>query len=387
MVRTLLCAASPGEVTPGQSPRPGSPRVRPALQPARNPGKRVHESGGSSHRAALLRAARRPPLPTRPRCGRCFSSSSSSCPAWTEFAETDRCCRVHDHCPHVVHWHSICHCDCGQRVSPCLRTVNDTASRVVGQAFFNVIEVPCFRFSYEEQVCGACKRYDTVPVAVVTESVPYDFGGIEVIDELPLPRPGQEAEKTNEDSTQSLSNMVTAAEDFIKVLATVSTSQSSSADAGRAGGQNSDKKRKKDGGKKKKKMKSRKGKGRKKQRPAGTLLKAEDGTARNRTDEVIGKSNSIEESLAKTLGEAELQVNEELTNTMMRDDSAPPATPERGDLAEPPTRADGNVTVATTAQRLRPKARERKRTRKVPHPGGRRRTRTPAPPAIEPLTH
>lgn len=41
-----------------------------------------------------------------------------------EFADTDSCCRTHDHCPHVIHafsskygytnfkWHSICHCDC-----------------------------------------------------------------------------------------------------------------------------------------------------------------------------------------------------------------------------------------------------------------------------------
>lgn len=33
----------------------------------------------------------------------------------------------------------------------CLRRVNDTASRVLGQAFFNVIGVPCFEFKYEEQ--------------------------------------------------------------------------------------------------------------------------------------------------------------------------------------------------------------------------------------------
>lgn len=44
-----------------------------------------------------------------------------------EFAETDSCCRVHDHCPHVIHsfssnygytnfkWYSICHCDCDER--------------------------------------------------------------------------------------------------------------------------------------------------------------------------------------------------------------------------------------------------------------------------------
>uniref|UniRef100_A0A667WZC7 phospholipase A2 n=1 Tax=Myripristis murdjan TaxID=586833 RepID=A0A667WZC7_9TELE len=80
-----------------------------------------------------------------------------------DFAETDSCCRIHDHCPHVIHafsskyghtnfkWHSICHCDCDNALKACLRKVNDTASRVVGQAFFNVIGVPCFEFTYEEQ--------------------------------------------------------------------------------------------------------------------------------------------------------------------------------------------------------------------------------------------
>uniref|UniRef100_A0A4W4E787 Phospholipase A2-like central domain-containing protein n=1 Tax=Electrophorus electricus TaxID=8005 RepID=A0A4W4E787_ELEEL len=75
------------------------------------------------------------------------------------FAETDECCRAHDYCPDVIHafsfkygyvnlkWHSVSHCDCDN----CLRKVNDTSSRVVGQAFFNVIEVPCFEFSFEEQ--------------------------------------------------------------------------------------------------------------------------------------------------------------------------------------------------------------------------------------------
>uniref|UniRef100_A0A672YBP7 Phospholipase A2-like central domain-containing protein n=1 Tax=Sphaeramia orbicularis TaxID=375764 RepID=A0A672YBP7_9TELE len=77
--------------------------------------------------------------------------------------ETDSCCRTHDHCPHVIHafsskygytnfkWHSICHCDCDNTLKDCLREVNDTSSRIVGQAFFNVIGVPCFEFTYEEQ--------------------------------------------------------------------------------------------------------------------------------------------------------------------------------------------------------------------------------------------
>ncbi|NXV99212.1 PA23 Phospholipase, partial [Fregetta grallaria] len=80
-----------------------------------------------------------------------------------EHRDTDRCCRDHDHCQHVIHpftarygyrnlrWHTISHCDCDRRLKECLRRVNDTASRVVGQAFFNVIQVPCFEFAYKEE--------------------------------------------------------------------------------------------------------------------------------------------------------------------------------------------------------------------------------------------
>ncbi|MEQ2174547.1 hypothetical protein GOODEAATRI_009003, partial [Goodea atripinnis] len=163
-----------------------------------------------------------------------------------EFADTDSCCRIHDHCPHVIHafssnyghtnfkWHSICHCDCDNELKACLRKVNDTSSRVVGQAFFNVIGVPCFDFAYEEQCAERhwCKRYDKFPIAVLREAVPYDYGGIDVIDELTLAPPKRkESKKSNEDEqgespTQSmilepsLRNVVTATEDFIKVLAT-----------------------------------------------------------------------------------------------------------------------------------------------------------------------
>ncbi|KAG7470619.1 hypothetical protein MATL_G00115830 [Megalops atlanticus] len=197
-----------------------------------------------------------------------------------EFAETDSCCRAHDHCPYVIHpfsskygytnfkWHSICHCDCDNGLKECLRKVNDTASRVVGQAFFNVIEVPCFEFVYEEQCVerywyGVCKRYDKVPVAVARESIPYDFGGIDVIDELTIaprvqkvPKPTENKEESRTQPTASgsqttppeeptLGNVVTAAEDFIKVLATVSTSQTSSTETTKGNAQGTDKKKKK----------------------------------------------------------------------------------------------------------------------------------------------
>ncbi|KAJ3591213.1 hypothetical protein NHX12_009160 [Muraenolepis orangiensis] len=217
-----------------------------------------------------------------------------------DFAETDSCCRTHDHCPHVIHafssnygytnfkWHSICHCDCDIAMKQCLRKVNDTASRVVGQAFFNVIGVPCFLFVYEDHCAerhwyGLCKRYEKLPVAVPQPAVPYDFGGIDIIDVLPVAPPpatnvGEWVRRESTTQSQSvpaprtggseagessLVTVVTAAEDFIKVLATVSTSQGSPVDTAKEAMSTAEEKKKK---KKKKKMhkKKRKNNGKRK---------------------------------------------------------------------------------------------------------------------------
>ncbi|KAF1394247.1 hypothetical protein PFLUV_G00024560 [Perca fluviatilis] len=245
-----------------------------------------------------------------------------------EFAETDSCCRIHDHCPHVIHafssnyghtnfkWHSICHCDCDNALKSCLRKVNDTSSRVVGQAFFNVIGVPCFEFAYEEQCAerhwyGLCKRFEKVRIAVLQEAVPYDFGGIEVIDKLPVGSPKKEDSKKSKEEEKpesttestmsspeepSLRKVVNAAEDFIKVLATVSTSQSSTTDSEKGETQSSEKKKRKNKGKKKKTSKKQKGKGKGRKRKQ----KAEEGAAvspsGSRAEEVIALSNFINES-------------------------------------------------------------------------------------------
>uniref|UniRef100_A0A3B5AZ97 Protein interacting with cyclin A1 n=1 Tax=Stegastes partitus TaxID=144197 RepID=A0A3B5AZ97_9TELE len=101
-----------------------------------------------------------------------------------DFADTDSCCRTHDHCPHVIHafsskyghtnfkWHSICHCDCDNTLKACLRKVNDTSSRVVGQAFFNVIGL-CWFLNSPPRLCSLssrCKRYEKLPIAVLKDS-------------------------------------------------------------------------------------------------------------------------------------------------------------------------------------------------------------------------
>nr|XP_043887316.1 uncharacterized protein proca1 [Solea senegalensis] len=290
-----------------------------------------------------------------------------------DFAGTDSCCRTHDHCPHVIHafsskygyanfkWHSICHCDCDTELKSCLRKVNDTSSRVVGQAFFNVIGVPCFELIYEEQCAerhwyGLCKRYEKLPIAVMKEPVPYDYGGIDVIDELTLAPPTkkskEEEEEKPESTTQStvsgheepsLTNVVTAAEDFIKVLATVSTSQSSSSadsDKGEAQGSEKKKKKKNTGGNKKKKQKKKtkkqKGKGRKRKQKPEVGSKTEEGAAVSptggKTGEVIALSNFINESHRHDQSsrnenrvadsEYELRGKDEPYNEVMKDEPA-----------------------------------------------------------------
>ncbi|XP_055573324.1 protein PROCA1 isoform X1 [Falco cherrug] len=152
-----------------------------------------------------------PPARTRARRGLTYPGTlwcgaGSNADAYEQLGEhqdTDRCCRDHDHCQHVIHpftarygyrnlrWHTISHCDCDRRLKECLRQVNDTASRVVGQAFFNVIQVPCFEFAYKEECVEPylyvwCRAYNTVAIAVPREPVLYEFGG-ELIDRAARP--------------------------------------------------------------------------------------------------------------------------------------------------------------------------------------------------------
>uniref|UniRef100_A0A1A7WAQ9 phospholipase A2 n=1 Tax=Iconisemion striatum TaxID=60296 RepID=A0A1A7WAQ9_9TELE len=332
-----------------------------------------------------------------------------------EFAETDSCCRTHDHCPNVIHafssnygytnfkWHSICHCDCDEALKACLRKVNDTSSRVVGQAFFNVIGVPCFEFVHEERCAerhwyGLCKRYDKLPIAVVREAVPYDYGGIDVIDELTVAPPRRDEGEQPESVTQSsmsipeepsLRNVVTAAEDFIKVLATVSTSQSSNSDKDDA--QSSEKKKKKNVGKKKKSHKKPKGKGRKRKQKSDAGVKTEEGAAGppgSKTEEVLSLSNFIRESnrpeqssinanRADDRG-SELRPKDEPSNDVMKDE---PAVEKEMVSVTPPLMVQKKLTkqetpLLTSTPVTSAKAREQRKCR-------RRKSKKTLPPCSE----
>ncbi|TWW77000.1 uncharacterized protein proca1 [Takifugu flavidus] len=332
-----------------------------------------------------------------------------------EFAETDSCCRIHDHCPHVIHafssrfgytnfkWHSISHCDCDENLKACLRRVNDTSSRVVGQAFFNVIGVPCFDFAYEEQCAerhwyGLCKRYEKFPTAVLKKAVPYDYGGIDIIDKLPLPssKKTDPQKEENEESASkaqskisgpeepSLTNVVNAAEDFIKVLATVSTSQSSTTSSDRGETQSSEKKKKKkrknNGKKKNDKKKKGRGKWRKsRKQKAEAGSKADEGTATSTSGgkgEVKGLSTFISETHGHDLSrkhvntEIEPVRKEEPLNEVMKDEPviihdtvSMTSIPASQMKPEAPTEIPHSSTTTGPPQRMKiRRLKERKRT-------------------------
>ncbi|CAN2387857.1 Phospholipase A2 [Pristimantis euphronides] len=160
-----------------------------------------------------------------------------------EHRDTDACCRTHDHCEHVIHpftstygyrnflWHTISHCQCDNNFKDCLRKVNDTASRVVGQAFFNVIQVQCFEFAYEEQCVerhwyGWCKKYKNQTIAVPRDSGLYDYGG-NLIDKPVKPKdkePSQVPSLELPPGQPTLGQVMQATEDLLKIMVTISTS-------------------------------------------------------------------------------------------------------------------------------------------------------------------
>lgn len=166
--------------------------------------------------------------------------------------------------------------------------------------------------------------------------MPYDFGGIDIIDELPLPSarsPGERDEAEAEGATQStipepsLTNVVTAAEDFIKVLATVSTS---TADSDKGESQSSEKNKKKSGGKKKKRKKTgkkQKGRGKWRRRKEKVEEAAVSTTPGGGAEDVKALSNFLSESQSGRAdvvedGGLELRGEEKPFNEVMKDEPA-----------------------------------------------------------------
>ncbi|KAF0303354.1 Phospholipase A2 [Amphibalanus amphitrite] len=86
------------------------------------------------------------------------------------FAETDKCCREHDHCPawipgfgtnetiglHNPSPFTRCACECDQQLSQCLREVGSPVATAVGTMFDNILQVKCYRQDFP---IVSCLRY------------------------------------------------------------------------------------------------------------------------------------------------------------------------------------------------------------------------------------
>lgn len=184
----------------------------------------------------------------------------------------------------------------------------------------------------------------------------------------------------------SLRNVVTAAEDFIKVLATVSTSQSSTAGSNRGETQSSEKKKKRKNTGKKNNSKKQKGKGkgrRNRKQKAEMESKVDKGIAASTSGskgEVEGQSTFISASHRhKPLGkhmitECEPVRKEEPLNEVMKDEPATEedtvsmaSTPATEKKPETRTEIPCLTPVSTKRKKTKPlKQRESKKT--VPQP-------------------
>ncbi|XP_004449833.1 group 3 secretory phospholipase A2 [Dasypus novemcinctus] len=122
-------------------------------------------------------------------CG--FGDSAGNSSELGIFQGPDLCCREHDLCPQNIspfqysygirnfRFHTISHCDCDVRFQQCLRDQRDSISDLVGVAFFNVVEVPCFVLE-EQEACvawywwGGCRTYGSVPLARLQPRILYN---------------------------------------------------------------------------------------------------------------------------------------------------------------------------------------------------------------------
>ncbi|XP_068562523.1 group 3 secretory phospholipase A2-like [Cebidichthys violaceus] len=100
------------------------------------------------------------------------------------FAETDSCCREHDHCNHTIpakqtrfgvdndYWFTMSHCDCDNKFHSCLMQANESISDGLGHGYFNLGAVHCFEFT-QKHPCEEFDMCNETEVAEVYPSMPY----------------------------------------------------------------------------------------------------------------------------------------------------------------------------------------------------------------------
>ncbi|XP_045682748.1 group 3 secretory phospholipase A2 isoform X1 [Phyllostomus hastatus] len=195
-----LCA---GEITQGFFIHTPGPELQRALATLRSrwaacrptegsaAGARAKRAAGQSgtSRVARQRGKRGWTMPGTLWCG--VGDSAGNSTELGVFRGPDLCCREHDRCPHTIspfqydygirnyRFHTISHCDCDARFRQCLQKQRDSISDIVGVAFFNVLEIPCFVLE-EQEACvawywwGGCRMYGSIPFARLQPKTPYN---------------------------------------------------------------------------------------------------------------------------------------------------------------------------------------------------------------------
>ncbi|XP_045056469.2 group 3 secretory phospholipase A2 isoform X2 [Desmodus rotundus] len=177
---SALCA---GEITQGIFIHTPGPELRRALATLRSQWEACRPSEES---AAGVRQKRTPgpahqrrkrgwTMPGTLWCG--VGDSAGNSTELGVFRGPDLCCREHDRCPQTIspfqydygirnyRFHTISHCDCDARFQQCLQKQRDSISDIVGVAFFNVLEIPCFVLEEQEACVAWCRMYGSIPFA------------------------------------------------------------------------------------------------------------------------------------------------------------------------------------------------------------------------------
>ncbi|XP_047418872.1 group 3 secretory phospholipase A2 isoform X2 [Sciurus carolinensis] len=170
--RTLAMLQSQWEACREPEEGPAGAREKRAAGRSEAPG-RVH-----------LRTKRGWTMPGTLWCGVGDSAGNSS--ELGIFQGPDLCCREHDRCPQNIsplqynygirnfRFHTISHCDCDTRFQQCLRNQHDSISDIVGVAFFNVLEIPCFVLKEKEACVAWCRMYGSVLLAHLQATTYYN---------------------------------------------------------------------------------------------------------------------------------------------------------------------------------------------------------------------
>ncbi|XP_063916769.1 uncharacterized protein LOC135132574 isoform X2 [Zophobas morio] len=105
-------------------------------------------------------------------------------------ANTDKCCRRHDHCKMIIPGFStkfhytnlspftLSHCHCDESFRACLKVVDSSDSNLVGKLFFNVVQTKCFVIK-PKKVCvksswwGQCEKFKHIKQAILRDNLPY----------------------------------------------------------------------------------------------------------------------------------------------------------------------------------------------------------------------